>query len=38
VEIPPSAIVKGLPREADFKVLDELAFAIVQKHKQLDLS
>jgi len=38
VKILPSAIVKGLPREADFRVLDELAIAIVLKHKQLDLS
>ncbi len=38
VEILPPVIVKGLPREADFKALDELAFAIAQKHKQLDLS
>lgn len=34
VELLPPVMCKGLPREADFKALDNLAAAIVQKHKE----
>jgi flavorubredoxin len=34
VELLPTVIVKGYPREADFKALDNLAETIAQKHKE----
>ncbi len=34
VEVIPPVLCKGLPREADYKALDNLAAAIAQKHKQ----
>jgi flavorubredoxin len=34
VELLPTVIVKGCPREADFKALDNLAETIAQKHKE----
>jgi len=34
VEILQPVLIKGYPREADFKALDSLAEAIVQKHKE----
>ena len=33
VEIIPPVYCKGLPKEADFKALDNLADTIAQKHK-----
>ena len=36
VELLEPVIIKGLPRDEDFKNLDTLAAAIVQKHKDLD--
>lgn len=35
VEILPPVLIKGYPREADFKALDDLAETIAQKHKEL---
>jgi len=34
VELLPTVIVKGYPREADFMALDNLAETIAQKHKE----
>jgi len=34
VELLPTVIVKGCPREDDFKSLDNLAETIAQKHKE----
>jgi flavorubredoxin len=36
VELLEPVIVKGLPREEDFKALDTLASAIAQKHKSIN--
>ncbi|MCJ7515023.1 MAG: FprA family A-type flavoprotein [Dehalococcoidia bacterium] len=38
VELLPTVIVKGYPREDDFKALDNLAEAIAQKHKENSFS
>jgi len=35
VELLEPVIIKGLPREADFKALDNLAGIIAEKHKEL---
>lgn len=37
-EILPAVIIRGLPREADFKALENLALNIAQKHRLLGLS
>ena len=37
VELLPSVIAKGLPKQADFEALDALAAAIAAKHKELGL-
>jgi flavorubredoxin len=34
VEIIPSVLCKGQPREADYQALEKLAETIVQKHKE----
>jgi flavorubredoxin len=36
-ELLPPLMVKGLPREADYKAVEELAEAIVKKHRELNL-
>jgi len=37
VEVLEPVLCKGLPRDADFKALDDLATAIANKHKELNL-
>ncbi|RLC46589.1 MAG: FprA family A-type flavoprotein, partial [Candidatus Cloacimonadota bacterium] len=37
VELLPPVMVKGFPKENDFRALDELADAILEKHKSLDI-
>jgi len=37
-EIITPVVVKGLPRETDYKALDALADAIAQKHKEAGIS
>lgn len=37
VELIPPVIIQGLPEEADYKVLDEMAEAVVAKHKEAKL-
>ena len=37
LELIPPVIIKGYPKEGDFKALDKLAEAIFAKHKELDL-
>jgi len=37
VELIPPVVIQGLPKEADFKALDELADAVVAKHKEAKL-
>ncbi|AGB19285.1 FprA family A-type flavoprotein [Thermoanaerobacterium thermosaccharolyticum] len=37
VEVIPPVFIKGLPKEADFKLLDELADTIVKKHKEMNI-
>ncbi len=37
VELLPPVMVKGFPEETDFRALDELADAILEKHKSLDI-
>jgi len=37
VEVLEPVLCKGLPRESDFKALDDLATAIANKHKELNL-
>lgn len=36
-EVIPPVIVKGLPKEVDFKALDQLADSILENHKKLNL-
>jgi hypothetical protein len=38
LELIPPVIIKGYPKEGDFKALDKLAEAIFVKHKELDLT
>jgi flavorubredoxin len=35
VELLPPVLVKGYPREADFKALDDLAEMVKQKHREI---
>ena len=37
VELIPPVIIQGLPEEADYKVLDEMAEAVIAKHKEAKL-
>jgi hypothetical protein len=37
VEILDPVVIKGVPKEADFKALDRLAGEIVNKHKELGI-
>jgi hypothetical protein len=38
VEVLNPVLCKGLPSEADFKALDDLAVTIAGKHKELNLA
>lgn len=38
VEILPPVLCQGFPREKDFAALDDLAIAIAEKHRELNLA
>ena len=37
VELIPPVVIQGLPQEADYEALDEMADAVVAKHKEAKL-